>query len=62
MGAVNMFDITAFYNWLKSLIMDAIRPVLVWPQKIEFALGGEMSSEHHGMPVQPPKKGLTHLG
>jgi len=47
MGAVDMLSLPKVYAWLNETIMAAIKPVMVWPQKLEFTLGqGEVFSEH----------------
>ena len=36
---VDILSISAVYEWLESVIQGAIKPKMVWPQKLEFAIG-----------------------
>ena len=47
MGADISTLVGKLYEWLNDVIMGSIRPLMVWPQKLEFTLGGgEVVSEH----------------
>eukprot|EP00339_Tiarina_fusa_P008961 CAMPEP_0117029572 /NCGR_PEP_ID=MMETSP0472-20121206/21401_1 /TAXON_ID=693140 ORGANISM="Tiarina fusus, Strain LIS" /NCGR_SAMPLE_ID=MMETSP0472 /ASSEMBLY_ACC=CAM_ASM_000603 /LENGTH=802 /DNA_ID=CAMNT_0004737373 /DNA_START=45 /DNA_END=2453 /DNA_ORIENTATION=+ len=47
MGSVDMLSLPKLYDWLNDTIMGAIKPLMVWPQKLQFTLGqGEVISEH----------------
>lgn len=45
-----MLSLPKVYSWLNDTIMSFIKPLMVWPQKLEFTLGqGEVISEHSSM-------------
>merc|ERR1712137_272564 len=47
MGSVDMLSLPKVYEWLNETIINAIKPLMVWPQKLQFTLGqGEVVSEH----------------
>ena len=50
MGSVDMLSLPKVYEWLNETIINAIKPLMVWPQKLQFTLGqGEVVSEHSSM-------------
>ena len=38
---VDILSLPLLHEWLEGLILDAIEPIMLWPQEISFTLGGD---------------------
>lgn len=48
MGSVDMLSMPMLYEWLDEMIKSQLKPLMVWPQKIQFTLGGAQIDDEHG--------------
>ena len=54
MGSVDMLSMPMLYEWLDEMIKSQLKPLMVWPQKIQFTLGGAQIDDEHNCMISSP--------